>query len=94
MKEIIVEVAFATNKEQLVLPVAIKKEDSIFQAIQKSELNKYFPEYNFMSMDIGIFGKRIYNPESHHLKEGDRIEIYRPISKSPNERRLERAKNK
>ena len=38
---------------------------------------------------IGIFGKRVKN--DHALREGDRVEIYRPLAIDPKEARRRRA---
>jgi putative ubiquitin-RnfH superfamily antitoxin RatB of RatAB toxin-antitoxin module len=42
---------------------------------------------------IGIFGKKI-DPNTYILQDKDRIEIYRLLTKTPNQKRLERAKVK
>lgn len=44
------------------------------------------------NVSVGIFGKKI-DINKYQLKNNDRIEIYRPLAKTPNERRLERVKN-
>lgn len=38
---------------------------------------------------IGIFGKRVKN--DHALRDGDRVEIYRPLAMDPKEARRRRA---
>ena len=48
-----------------------------------------FPE-NLAPFSIGIFGKRVTLDKI--LKEGDRIEIYRPLIRDPKEARRLRAK--
>ena len=45
-----------------------------------------------MTDAIGVFGKRV-KPE-HKLREGDRVEIYRPLVMDPKEARRRRAATK
>lgn len=44
------------------------------------------------SLSVGIFGKKI-DISTYVILDKDRIEIYRPLNKTPNQKRLERAKN-
>lgn len=39
--------------------------------------------------DVGVFGRRL--PPSHPLHDGDRVELYRPLSIDPMEARRRRA---
>jgi putative ubiquitin-RnfH superfamily antitoxin RatB of RatAB toxin-antitoxin module len=41
-----------------------------------------------------IFGKVIKAPDTHQLREGDRVELYRPLKIDPKEARLNRARKK
>lgn len=94
MELIEIEVAFATPLLQKIIKLTVPTNTKITGAIQLSGIEKYFPEYELTNMPVGIFGKRQFETENHTLKAGDRIEIYRPLSKTPNQKRLERAKNK
>lgn len=94
MELIEIEVAFATPMLQKIIKLTVPANTKISEAIQLSEINKYFPEYDLINMPVGIFGKRQFEAENYTLKASDRIEIYRPLSKTPNQKRLERAKNK
>lgn len=42
-------------------------------------------------LPVGIFAKRV--GLEHKLRDGDRIEVYRPLSLNPKERRRKKAKN-
>lgn len=88
-----IEIAFATIHLQKVISVQIGDNTSIAEAIIQSKIQDFFPEYNLSEMGVGVFGKRIYTPEEYQIKDNDRIEIYRPLNKSPNQKRLDRAKN-
>lgn len=93
-KSIKVEVAFATKDKQRIIEIEISPQTTISEAIRISGINEAFEEYDLLAMPVGIFGKRIFEPAKYILKDGDRIEIYRPLSKTPNQKRLDRAKGK
>jgi putative ubiquitin-RnfH superfamily antitoxin RatB of RatAB toxin-antitoxin module len=89
-----VEIAFASKNQQKLIELEVAADTKIKDLIIQSQINQFFPEYNLADMPVGIFGKRIFEPDTYELKNGDRIEIYRPLNKSPNQKRLERVKNK
>ena len=90
-----IEVAFATPEKQKIIKLIVKNTTSVFEAITQSNIALEFPTYSFTpdtpNLNIGIFGKKI-DPQTYKLKPNDRIEIYRPLNKSPNQNRLERIK--
>lgn len=91
MKNITIEVAFATDKLQKIIYIQIEEGKSINDAILKSNINNYFPDYQLMNnpdIAYGIWGKRITSIDSYQLKDGDRLEIYRKLQQSPNQKRL------
>lgn len=61
------------------------------EAVQLSGLLQEFAGIASEGMGVGIFGQRIKVPASHILKEGDRVEIYRPLTMDPKEIRRARA---
>lgn len=87
-----IEVVFATSSLQKIVTLEIEPQCSIADAIARSQIQDFFPEYELLSLPVGIFGKRQFSPEQYQLKNGDRIEIYRPLNKTPNQKRLERAR--
>jgi putative ubiquitin-RnfH superfamily antitoxin RatB of RatAB toxin-antitoxin module len=94
-KMINIEVAYATPNKQLIIPVSVPDNISVLEAITLSGIVKHFPEHKLDQLDInspiGIFGKKI-NAQIYKLRDKDRIEIYRPLNKTPNQKRLERIK--
>lgn len=90
-----VEVAFATPLKQIIIKLECPLGTKVIEAISQSGIQKHFPDNMVIKTmpSIGIFGKKI-NPETYQLQNYDRIEIYRPLLKSPNEKRLERVKKK
>ena len=61
------------------------------QALMQSTLFDKYPELLIDSITIGIFSKKVNL--DYQLKDGDRIEIYRPLTISPMEKRRLLAKN-
>lgn len=88
-----IEVAFATAQLQKIISLELESECTLLEAIELSQINQFFPEYDFTQLPLGVFGKRIFKPEEYKLKTGDRVEIYRSLNKTPNQKRLERAQN-
>lgn len=91
-KEITVEVAYATPKQQSIISVNILEGSSVELAIKSSGILSSFPEINLHDNKIGIFGKFVtLNTTVRHL---DRIEIYRSLLINPKEIRKLRAEVK
>ncbi|MCC2645349.1 MAG: RnfH family protein [Burkholderiales bacterium] len=94
MNFINIEVAYATPTKQMIIPISVPDTITILEVIALSNIAKFFPENKLdeinINSPIGIFGKKI-NPQTYKLRDKDRIEIYRPLNKTPNQRRLERA---
>lgn len=90
-----IEVAFATPDKQIIIPIEVNENVSVIDAIIMSGIGQHFPNSILNNIDqdtpIGVFGKKI-NPETYKLRDMDRIEIYRPLNKTPNQKRLERIK--
>jgi putative ubiquitin-RnfH superfamily antitoxin RatB of RatAB toxin-antitoxin module len=89
VKQINVEVVYALPDKQEVIALVVDEDCSIKQAIQQSNIEQIFPEINLSDMPVGIFAQ-LRNPDDK-LKDGDRIEIYRPLIMDPKESRRQRA---
>ena len=87
--EILIEVAYALPKKQLIIPIKAKEGITAEEAIKLSGITKKFPEINLETNQIGIFGK--LTQLNHVLRERDRVEIYRPLIADPKEIRRQRA---
>lgn len=84
-----VEVAYARPDEQVLLPVRVARGATVRQAIEASGILKRFPEIDLARNKVGIFG-RLTSLEQV-LRDGDRVEIYRPLVADPKEVRRRRA---
>ncbi len=76
-----VGVCYAEVDRQLWMRLEVPEQSTIADAIQLSGLLKLYPEINLDSQKVGIFGKlaKLDTP----VQEGDRVEIYRPITADP-----------
>lgn len=74
-------VAYATPARQAWLRLELPEGATVGEAIAKSGILAQFPEIDLETQKVGIFGKlaRLDAP----LADGDRVEIYRPITADP-----------
>ncbi|MBO6849075.1 MAG: RnfH family protein [Marinobacter sp.] len=89
-----VEVAFARPDKQEIIGLQVPEGTTALEAVKRSGIVDVFPEIDPDSNDMGIFGKVIKTPASHELRDGDRVELYRPLKIDPKQARLNRAKKK
>jgi uncharacterized protein len=87
-----IEVAYAKPEEQVIVLLNVKKDTTIEHAVRLSGLQERFPEISHSELKVGIFGTS-YKPDQA-IKEGDRVEIYRPLIHDPKEARRNRALKK
>jgi putative ubiquitin-RnfH superfamily antitoxin RatB of RatAB toxin-antitoxin module len=95
-----IEIAYANETVQKIIPLSLPQGSTVSQAILASELFILFPELKseedaapfFKIQDcVGIFSEKVALDKI--LQEGDRIEIYRTLKINPKEARSLRAKN-
>ncbi|WP_166257723.1 RnfH family protein [Marinobacter salicampi] len=89
-----VEVAYATPAKQQIIALDVAEGTTAKAAVLQSGITDVFPEIDPSAIDMGIFGKVIKTPETHALREGDRVELYRPLLIDPKQARLNRVKKK
>lgn len=87
MAPINIEVCYATEAEQLLIPLRVTPGTTVIRSIMLSGILDNFPEIA-LSNNVGIFSKKV--ALDRVVNEGDRIEIYRPLKRSPNQSRLRR----
>lgn len=76
-----VGVCYAEADRQVWLRLETPEGSTVEQAIRHSGILKRFPEINLDMQKVGIYGKLVKLDAP--VKEGDRIEIYRPIIADP-----------
>lgn len=90
-KTIHVEVAYALPDKQRIVALELPAGSSVRDAVMQSGLDKQFVELDLRNADLGVFGKGVSKPDEQMLKNGDRVEIYRPLIADPKEVRKQRA---
>lgn len=89
-----IEVAYARPDKQEIVSVQVPRGTKALEGVKLSGITGIFPEVDPDTIDMGIFGKVIKSPADHELRDGDRIELYRPLKIDPKQARLNRAKKK
>ena len=84
-----IEVAYGLPHKQVLLSLPVPAGSTIEESIKLSGIVAHFPEIVPGEAKVGIFSR----PEKLDtiIKEGDRIEIYRPLIADPKEMRKLRA---
>ncbi|QCU89961.1 RnfH family protein [Thiomicrorhabdus sediminis] len=82
-EQINIEVAYALRDEQYLFTEKVAPGTTIAEALAQSRLLHELPDLNIDK--VGIFG-RLEKPDTV-LREGDRIEVYRPLKADPKDRR-------
>lgn len=90
-KTIWVEVAYALPEKQKIIKLDVPEGTSVYQAAELSGMTLEFSEINLAESNMGIFGKAVKNPQAQEIKQGQRVEIYRPLLIDPKQARLNRA---
>ena len=85
-----IEVIYATANRHILLSVSVPPTTTLEQAIQQSGILDLCPEIDLTQQKVGIFSQIL--PLQHVVKTGDRIEIYRPLSKNPMDVRRDKAR--
>ncbi len=87
---IAVEVAYALPDKQAIVPVVVPEGTTALEAAHKSNIAEQFDDLDISDdLKLGIFGKAV--SPGQVLREGDRVEIYRPLKADPKEVRKARA---
>lgn len=84
-----VEVVFALAHRQEVVALTVPPGCTAAEAVARSGLAEAFPEHGVTNAPLGVFGHRV--PPDFVLADGDRVEIYRPLTADPKTSRRRRA---
>ena len=80
-----VEVVFALPERQLLKCVDLPAGSTVADAIERSDIADAFPGVNLDGLQAGIWGSPA--ERNRLLREGDRVELYRPLAMDPREAR-------
>jgi putative ubiquitin-RnfH superfamily antitoxin RatB of RatAB toxin-antitoxin module len=84
-----VEVVYARPEGQVLLALEVEHGSTVGQVIERSGITHRFPEIGPAPPRVGIYGR--WTELAATAREGDRIEIYRPLIANPKEQRQARA---
>lgn len=96
-KELIsIEVAYALPDRQKIQSLQVAQGTTALAAVRQSGIDKHFPELDISQAEFGVFGNQLGTrglaaADQYELREGDRVEIYRPLQVDPKEVRRQRA---
>lgn len=93
-QQISLEVAYALPDRQALLQVVVEKGATVEQVINASGILKRFDNIDLQTSKVGIWNRTCKLDDQP--RDGDRIEIYRPLIADPKEvrrRRAEKAKD-
>jgi putative ubiquitin-RnfH superfamily antitoxin RatB of RatAB toxin-antitoxin module len=86
---ITVEVVYAGPESQVVKQLTLPVGGTVMQAIEASGVCQAVPGLVIDPSRLGVFSRKV--APDHVLGEGDRVEIYRPLTLDPKEARRRRA---
>ncbi len=84
-----IEVSYALPDKQTLLNLSVEPNSSVQQGIEQSGILAMYPNIDLSVNKVGVWS-RVCKLDTE-LKEGDRIEIYRPLIADPKEVRKLRA---
>lgn len=87
-----VTVAVALADRQEVVQLEIQEGCTVGDALIRCGLQPRFHEMDFARARVGIWGRSC--DAATPLRDGDRVEVYRPLRADPKEMRLRRARLK
>lgn len=91
-KNVHVEVVYALPEKQRLVSLDVPAGTTMLEAALKSGIAESFTGLDLENAAMGIFGKREPEPAQRVLKDGERVEVYRPLKIDPKAARRARAK--
>lgn len=83
-----IQICFARKQSVTIIKLSLPRNSTIHDAFEINQILKKYPEIDFDICKVGIFGKLA--SLNTVLQQGDRIEIYRPLTADPMEARRRR----
>lgn len=84
-----IEIVFALPTKATILNIEVMPDTTAEQAVIQSGIIEKCPEIDATALTLGVWNRTV--KLNHKLKEGDRIEIYRPLIADPKDARRKRA---
>ena len=79
-----IEVVYATPERQWLIGLELPASATVDDAVHAA-LSAELPASDWRQLPVGIWGRLV--ERSQPLKEGDRVELYRPLQRDPREAR-------
>ena len=89
-KALAVEIVLATADRQVLLALDVDAGATVGDVIAASGIESRFPGLVLGEMPVGIWGRPVSRNTA--VRQGDRIELYRPLEIDPREARRQRAR--
>jgi putative ubiquitin-RnfH superfamily antitoxin RatB of RatAB toxin-antitoxin module len=89
-KRLRVEVAYALPERQVLLELEVPDGTTVGETIEQSGVLDRCPGLQIRRGQVGVFGRAV--GLDARVRDGDRVEIYRPLVASPADARRERAR--
>ena len=88
-----ITVAYATPSQQTELALDVAEGASVGDAITQAAAHPPFDGLDLNELAVGVFNQVVNKPDldTHALRDGDRIEFYRPLLVDPMTARRQRA---
>jgi uncharacterized protein len=84
-----VEVVYSPHAREVeVVPLDLADGATVLHALRESRLLERHPHIDLASAKVGVWGRVV--ALSQVLREGDRVEVYRPLTVDPKEARRQR----
>jgi putative ubiquitin-RnfH superfamily antitoxin RatB of RatAB toxin-antitoxin module len=87
-----IQVCYALPDESYLQEMTVAAGTTLEQALRSAGVLQQYPQIDLATDKLGIFGK--LRPPDTVLRDGDRVEVYRPLQADPKETRRRRAKRK
>ena len=84
-----IEIVYGLADRQVLKSMTVVEGTTVREAALQSGLGVEFPELDLQQAPLGIFGNAVKDETA--LRDGDRIEVYRPLLIDPKEARRKRA---
>jgi putative ubiquitin-RnfH superfamily antitoxin RatB of RatAB toxin-antitoxin module len=84
-----VRVVYALPHRQIVVDVTLEQGATVGEAVAKSQLQQRDPQIASEPLTCAVFGRIV--PLSEPLRDGDRVDILRPLLVDPKEQRRQLA---
>ncbi len=80
-----VELVLAMPESQWLVSVEVESGSTISDVIASSGIADRFPGVDLDALETGVWGTPV--PRDHVVRDGDRVEFYRPLQMDPREAR-------